>query len=177
MSIYVLDSSAIINYLNRYYAPGLQLYTTNSVLIEVKSLLSQLRLEYLLSRGELRVRDPSKDAINKVKEIAQYTGDLFKLSRTDIDVIALALDLRKLGFKVIIVTDDYAIMNLASKLSIPFKSALMSPISEYRERILMCPTCGYRVRLSSQNESIPSSCPRCGSDLRFFVKRRRRLNN
>ncbi len=178
MKVYVLDTSAIINYLNRYYAPGLQYYTTNSVLSEIKSTLSQLRLEYSLSKGELRIHDPSPEILKEVLENAKRTGDFFKLSSTDIEVVALAFELKKYGHDVVIVTDDYAIMNLSLRLKIPFKPALMSPISEYREVTLMCPVCKYKAKLSlNENTHIIPTCPRCGTELKLIIRKRRRLNS
>ncbi|MCD6508996.1 MAG: nucleotide-binding protein [Thermoprotei archaeon] len=175
MRIYVLDSSAIINYLNRYYAPGLCYYTTNSVLEEVKSSLSRIRLECSMLRGELRILDPTPEDIEEVVKNAKRTGDFFKLSKTDIEVLALALRLKRGGGDVVIITDDYAIMNLSIRLRVPFKPALMSPISEYREVILVCPVCHYKVRIDEEGGQ-GVVCPLCGTELKLVIRRRKRIH-
>jgi len=106
-----------------------------------------------------------------VKLIASFSGDLHYLSKADIQVLALGLEFKTLGHKTIIVTDDYAIQNLAKQLSIEFKSILTLGIRRHLQWIRYCPGC-YTKYESSYNDR---RCEKCGLELkRKSVKAKKR---
>src|SRR4030042_5690148 len=80
----VLDTSAII-YLNDFRKFD-EIITVQEVVEEVKDKVSSMKLSGL----RFKVVEPSKEEIDEIKKIAKETGDLEKLSITDIKVLALA---------------------------------------------------------------------------------------
>ena len=91
----------------------------------------------------------------EIKNAARKTGDLEKLSETDIDVLALA---KELG--VTLVSDDYNIQNVAEKIGIKYISVFNKRISKFFVWRKYCPAC--KKYLGSElNE-----CPTCGTALK-----------
>ncbi len=142
--MYVVDSSAIIAGIK---PPPEEVIIPPSVLNEIKDLPPDIWL--------YQVVEPDSKFIEKVVEIAKRTGDYNVLSPTDIDVIALALQ-----EKATIITDDYAIQNVASFLGLKFESGEMRGIKEKRRWKWKCESCG---RYFSK---FHETCPVCGGRLR-----------
>jgi UPF0271 protein len=110
---YVLDSTAF--YAGIPYQGSGRYYTTYLVLEEVKH--HNVGSSFLHSR--VHVTEPSLDSINRVKTTGMKTGDLGALSQTDVSLLALALDLSQTEGGVSLVSDDFAVRNVANVLSIP----------------------------------------------------------
>jgi len=109
------DTGAIITGLpRRLYTTH---YTTPSVILEVKDPQSRAILEEALSTGRLQVLDPAPEYVEKAKTIAGQAGVLSRLSRTDIEVLALALQLAlESGHgKTYLATDDLRLQEAAEK--------------------------------------------------------------
>ena len=88
----ILDTSAIFSG-KSLNINDLTLITTNSVLDEIKPGGKDYRnLQFLLEKG-LLIFEPTKESINYIIDISKKTGDKSRLSKTDIDILALALDL------------------------------------------------------------------------------------
>ena len=92
-------------------------FTTPKVVEEVKDPESRLFLESLISAGKVKVLVPSKESVEAVMEAARKTGELNELSEADVEVLALAYEL-----KATLLTDDYNLQNIAKTLRIPFKT-------------------------------------------------------
>lgn len=155
--VFVLDTSAII----AGFTPSLEKpnqYTVPKVLQEARTLSTRLKLETAISAGQMQVNEPSQEALEKVKEKIERTRD--RVSDTDIQILALAQELKKSGKKPEIMTDDYAIQNLAELLNIKYTQVGKPGISDVYEWEKECPACG-RV----YKEDI-SKCKVCGSKLR-----------
>jgi UPF0271 protein len=109
----VLDTSAL------FYGKDLpgdyELVITPGVVRELDREGMGQRLEMLMAT-RIRVSSPSKRSVDRVRRCASETGDNRRVSETDIEVLALALDL---GYEI--VTDDYSIQNLAAVLGVPCK--------------------------------------------------------
>ena len=102
----------------------------------------------------------SMEAIGKVRGAAETTGDISRLSDTDIDVLALALEL-----DAIILTDDYSIQNLARILHVKYQEGVESGIREVFEWNYKCTGCARTY----ENEL--AECPICGSKLKMVRKK------
>lgn len=165
MEVYVLDTSGIVHLLTAHLLTSVPCYTVPEVLQEVRSRCSQYLLEVLEERRVLEVRDPSPEYVRRVSEVARRTGDLGKFSRTDLKVVALALELRDEGYEVTVLTDDYSIMNVLAHLGIRYRPVRTRGIREVRTWITYCSSCGRPVPPES------STCPYCGSST---VRRRPR---
>lgn len=158
-NIYVMDTSGFIK--GTGYADGAMI-TVPGVVDELIDSSSRLRFDLLLERG-LTVESPSKNSIERVRSVAVSTGDVSVLSATDLDVLAKALEL-SIGNTVILITDDYAVQNVAAWLCIHYTSAGSEGITRTIRWELKCRGCGFVVKSGSE-------CPVCGSEVRRFRTR------
>ncbi|WP_456366774.1 type II toxin-antitoxin system VapC family toxin [Thermococcus sp.] len=137
--------------------------TTPKVVEEVKDPESRLFLEGLISAGKIRVLVPSRESVEAVKDAARKTGELGELSDADIEVLALAYELKGVLF-----TDDYNLQNIARTLGLEFKT-LKRGIRRVIRWNYVCIGCGKRFK-----EMPPGGvCPDCGSPVRLIPRRRR----
>ncbi len=116
----VLDTSAII-YLNDFRSFN-EILSVEEVLEEVKDKISRIKLSAL----NLKVEEPKEKFLEEVKRIATETGDIEKLSSTDLKVLALARE-----ENCTIISDDRNIQNVAKKLGIKFISIFNKKISKF----------------------------------------------
>ncbi len=158
MKGYVLDSSAL--FYGKDIPPGFECVITPGVAEELQKEDLRQRLE-LLFETSLRIASPSDRSVEKVKEKAKETGDLRRLSQTDIGVIALAMDL---GYELI--SDDYSIQNVARVVGVPCRGMEQKGIREVFRWKAKCKGCG-KVFDADVRE-----CDVCGSETR--TKRDRR---
>ena len=100
----------------------------------------------------MRLETPSDEAVRAVRDAAKDTGDASVLSETDTRLIALAHD-----EEATLVTDDYAMQNVASRLGLETRGAGKDEIEEERDWRYQCVGCG-RV----YDEKKP--CEVCGSE-------------
>lgn len=121
-----------------------------------------MRLKIALKNGKIDLRRPSKQYIKTVKERASEIGDAYLLSDTDIDLLAIALELKTQGYNPKIVTDDYSIQNVASRLNIIFVSVTTSGITLVFKWRRYCPGC-YK-KYSSKHKL--NFCSICGTKLK-----------
>lgn len=134
--------------------------TTQAVFDEIKHIKqSHDAIEALLDTGSLQVIDPDKDSIEKAGAAAKKTGDYQKLSKADLSIIALALQL-----KTTLLTDDYAVANVAVSLKIPVQSSSSKGIKETRKWIAYCSACGRAFGPDTKE------CPLCGNRLKRKYK-------
>ncbi|WP_457751567.1 type II toxin-antitoxin system VapC family toxin [Thermococcus sp.] len=139
-------------------------FTTPKVVEEVKDPESKLFLESLISAGKVKVLVPSKESVEAVREAARKTGELNELSDADLEVLALAYEL-----KATLLTDDYNLQNIAKTLGIPFKT-LKRGIKRVIRWNYVCIGCGKRF-----SEMPPEGvCPDCGSPVRLIPSRKRK---
>ena len=134
--------------------------TTQAVFDEVKHIKkSHGAIEALIDAGSLQVIDSDKDSIEKAKVAARKTGDYQKLSQADFTILALALQL-----ETTLLTDDYAVANVAAALKIPVESSSSKGIRETRKWIAYCSACGKAFGPTAKE------CPLCGNKLRRKYK-------
>ncbi|MDX1535127.1 MAG: nucleotide-binding protein, partial [Thermoplasmata archaeon] len=114
----VLDTSAILSGMD--FAGDV--YVPSSVLREARTAGLDPRLEAVLETKS-RVFEPRKRDLVRVSEASLETGDAASLSPTDREVLALALQL-----EAAVVTDDYAMKNVADRLGVPYQPALLPGI-------------------------------------------------
>jgi len=151
---YVLDTSAIL--------AGVELenaYTTTEIAREIKEEGFKLRLKIALDEGRMALQEPSARAVKDVEEAAEMTGDIAKLSRADRGILALALDMG-----ATLVTDDYAIQNLARVLGVKYRGVKERGIREVFHWKKVCRGCRREYPLDYSQ-----SCEVCGS--RVAVRR------
>ena len=132
------------------------LVTTPGVISELADLRSKCRYEALLAAG-LCVLEPSQKSLEKIRIAARSVGDAEVLSATDTGILALALDVGG-----VLLTDDFAIQNVALALGITVK-----PIQQRRAKRrawrFRCSACG-------KNAAEPGICEVCGSQIKRTIK-------
>lgn len=157
-SRYALDAGAF--YAGIPFLSSGNYCTTQAVFYEVRHIKKSYgAIEALLDSGSLQLIDPDKGSIEKAKAAAKKTGDYQKLSQADVSIIALALQL-----ETTLLTDDYAVANVATTLKIPVDSSSSKGIKETRKWIAYCSACGRAFGPDAKE------CPLCGNKLRRKYK-------
>ena len=123
-----------------------------------------------IENGKIEVRSPLKKYQIEAKKIANNIGDSHLLSETDLDLLALALELKRTGANPKIVTDDYSMQNVASQMKIEFIPLSTSGIKQVLEWARYCPAC-YKKYTGNYNSSI---CSICGTKLKRKPTRKER---
>ena len=152
---YVLDSTAF--YAGIPYQGSGRYFTTYLVLQEVK----HHSVGSSLIHTRVQVTEPSPESLTRVKTTASKTGDLGALSQTDMSLLALALDLSTVEGGVSLVSDDFAVRNVAEVLSIPLAQTSMKG-GEWKNITwkIYCRGCGREYT----NPKL-TVCPVCGTQL------------
>ena len=111
--------------------------------------------------------EPSPDSISRVKTTAIKTGDAGALSQTDTSLLALALDLSRMEGGVSLVSDDFAVRNVAKVLSIPLaQTSIKGGTWKDVAWKIYCRGCGKEYT----NPKL-TICPVCGTQLARKVTR------
>jgi UPF0271 protein len=116
--MFITDASFII--LNWNHLSRLQnIFIVPKVYHEIKNRLSKSVLDILIGKNVKIVR-PKNASIESAKISASETGDIVRCSATDIEIIALAIEFKEKHLNFSVLTDDYSIQNVLTKLGIPF---------------------------------------------------------
>jgi len=118
--VLVLDTAAFLAAV-QLLTYGIELYAPITVIEEVKDFESLHRLHLTEAIERVRIENPTNTFASKAVEIAKSYGVLEKLSKTDLDVFALALQLSSQGYEVIVLTDDYVLQLVLAKLGLGFR--------------------------------------------------------
>lgn len=132
--------------------------------------MAWVRFKTAMENGRLKVKMPENTFIEKAKTSAAVVGDSFFLSETDLQVLALALQLKMHGFTPLVVTDDYSIQNVAKHIGIEYASLATFGIHTILKWVRYCPACrkkyppDYKFR----------TCEVCGTELKRKPSKLRR---
>ena len=149
----IIDASAF--YAGIPFRSSNEFYTTSLIFDEIKHIKKNHdAIDILLATNRLKIQDPSSEFIDIAIEESKKTGDFNQLSKQDISLIALCLQL-----KGELITDDFAISNLAKNLDIKVSPLMTSGIKDVGIWIFYCPGC-------RKNFDSGSECPSCGSILK-----------
>jgi UPF0271 protein len=153
----VLDTSAII-YLNDFRKFD-EILIVQEVIEEVKDKISSMKLSGL----KFKIVEPYKTSIEEIKKVAKVTGDLEKLSATDIKVLALAKEKNST-----IISDDRCVQNIAEKLNIKYISIFNKKITNLITWKKYCRSC----RKIYDGKDV---CPVCGNKLARIPSESRKI--
>ncbi len=145
--MYILDTCAFFTQKH----PEGEFLTVPGIKKEIINKQSRQYYENMLSR-KLKIMKANEQSYNIVKEQAKETGDYGVLSNIDLDIIALGYESRG-----IIVTDDFAIQNVALSLEIDFVSCSNKAITEKRIWKYKCTACHHKEKEKRID------CPICGN--------------
>ena len=157
MTYYIADSAVFIM---GYPVEYPLLITVPSVVNELKSSEAAMRFDLAREDGA-RVEMPQPGMIDEVLGMAEHTRDVEELSTTDVDILAKALERKD---DATLLTDDYAVQNVAVMLGIEVKPVAQKKIRDILVWEKQCVGC--RKRFDDGD-----ICPICGSELK---KRRKR---
>jgi len=146
--MYVLDSSAFIN----EYHTEEPVATVPMVREELED-ESAYRYDAMEGSG-MHIHIPEEETVDRIRRAADETGDLAELSETDVRLLAASFELDGR-----LVTDDYAMQNVADKLEVSVEVIDREGIAEQRDWLFQCSGCG---REFDENHD---RCPICGSSL------------
>jgi UPF0271 protein len=158
----VLDTSAFLAGFDPFSVSESQV-TVPKVEDEIRTnSMTWVRFKTAVENGKLKVRAPSEDFWKRGKVAASKVGDSFFLSETDMQILALALELEAEGCTPQIVTDDYSIQNVATQVGIEFVSLATFGIRRLLEWVRYCPAC-HREYPANYNAT---QCQVCGTALK-----------
>ncbi len=165
--LFILDTSAMLSG-KPLTIEMTQAVTPSGVSHELQPGGRDYRSFLFLQEKGLSIRDPTKGSIKKIHTVATESGDIGRLSKADIDVLALALDLQK-DHDVTIITDDYSIQNVSHILRIPFEPMSQSGITKRFKWNWRCSGCGKIYT------TYTSTCPICGASTKQVVVKKKSL--
>lgn len=157
----VLDTSAFIAGFDPF-GIGEEQVTTPKVENEIRDALTSLRFSTAIESGKLKVIMPSQEFLDKAKAYATTVGDSFFLSETDMQLLAVALELKARGDNPQIVTDDYSIQNVATQMGLRFVSLATFGIRRLLTWVRYCPACRKEYPANFKAKT----CRVCGTDLK-----------
>jgi UPF0271 protein len=157
----VLDTSAFVVGLDPSSISEDQ-YTVPMVREEIiEGTMPWVRFKTAIGSGKLKVRKPERTFLEKVKATAANAGETL-LSETDLQVLALALQLKMHGYSPLIATDDYSIQNVANLMGIEFTSLATFGIRFQLKWIRYCPACHRKYPAEYKSKK----CKVCGTELK-----------
>ena len=146
--MYVLDASAFIH---EYHTTE----PTATIPMVREELTDEPAYRFDAMEGSgMHIQIPEDETVERVRRAANGTGDLGTLSDTDVRLIAAALELSGT-----LVTDDYAIQNVAGTFDVEVDVIAQDGIDERREWLFQCQGCGREF------DERMDRCPICGSGL------------
>ena len=149
----ILDASAF--YAGIPFSTTDEFFTTSLIFDEIKHIKKNHdAIGTLMVTKRLKISDPDAEFIDKIKVASKKTGDFNQLSKQDISVIALCLQMNGE-----IITDDFAISNVAKNLNLKVSPLMTSGINDVGNWIHYCPGC-------KKNFESGSECPLCGTQLK-----------
>ncbi len=146
--MYVLDASAFIHE-----------YHTDESIASIPLVREELEDEHAyrfdaLEGSGMHLHIPEEETVDRIERAARETGDYDELSETDIRLVSAAFEL-----DATLVTDDYAMQNVAEKLGVALEVIARDGIDEQRDWRFQCAGCGREF------DEHHDRCPICGTDL------------
>jgi UPF0271 protein len=167
----VLDTSAFIAGFDPLAVPERQ-YTVPEVRRELAAgSMPWMRFNAAVENRKLMVRKPEDSYLQEILEASRKVGDVRYLSEADLQVLALALELKSRGLSPLIVTDDYSIQNVANKIDVEFSSLMTFGIKFRFKWIIYCPACYHKYPPDYKYKI----CEVCGTELKRKPKKKTRL--
>jgi len=149
----ILDASAF--YAGVPFRSSNDCYTTSLVYDEIKHIKKNHdAIGTLLETNRLKIREPDKESTKTAIMAAKDTGDFPQLSKQDISIIALCIEMNGE-----IISDDFAISNVAKNLGLKISPIMTQGIKDVGRWIHYCPGC----RTNHTNGKV---CPACGTPLK-----------
>jgi len=165
--VMVLDTSAFLAGLDPFSLCEDQV-TVPAVEAEIqRSSIVCTRFRTAIENGKVKIRAPHEEFVNGAKTFARKLGDSYLLSEADCQLLALALELKAEGCEPKIVTDDYSIQNVATKMGVEFLALATFGIKRLLEWMRYCPGCHKEYAADCKTKE----CLVCGTKLKRKPRR------
>ncbi len=153
MDFRILDASAF--YAGVPFRTSEDCFTTSLVYYEIKHIKrNHDALGTLLETNRLKIREPDSESTKRAIKASKETGDFPQLSKQDISIIALCIEMNGQ-----IISDDFAISNVAKNLGLGILPIMTKGIKDVGKWVHYCPGC-------RTNHSSGTECPACGTPLK-----------
>ncbi|MCD6445418.1 ribonuclease VapC [Candidatus Bathyarchaeota archaeon] len=160
--VIVLDTSAFLAGFDPFSVKEEE-YTVPSVGKEMSERsIAWVRFKTAVENGKLKVKKPEPIFLMEAEKASKNVGDKFFLSKADLQVLALAKELKAHGYSPVIATDDYSIQNVADSMEIKFVSLATFGIRFRLKWIRYCPACHKKYPPDYKYET----CEVCGAKLK-----------
>ncbi|MEM4663061.1 MAG: PIN domain-containing protein [Candidatus Diapherotrites archaeon] len=159
--LYVLDASALINNPFFSFSKRNKYACTLEVLEELRSFEVKALAENALKMNLLRVYKPKHKYKKGAEKLAKKYG-FERLSKADLSIIALALQLKKERKRFVVITDDYSIQNFLAMRKINYWAPVQGTIKEVISFEKFCPVC---MKIFNKTPK-KNECPDCGVKLK-----------
>ena len=170
LRVIVLDTSAFLAGFDPF-SLGDEQVTVPKVEEEIlRNSMIKMRFQTAVESGKVKVKAPTEEFTKEAKASASKVGDSFKLSEADMQLLALALELKAQGYTPQIVTDDYSIQNVATQLDMEFLALATFGIKRLLEWIRYCPACHRQYPADCKFKE----CQVCGTELKRKPKRQQK---
>ena len=156
---FILDATALRS--GMMLSGEFEWYTTSSVMAEIGKGRQAKDLD-LLKDISINTVEPGQKYIAEIREAAEKTGDIGRLSIPDIEILALAMELDGT-----LLTDDYSIQNVAKVLNVEYRSGGQKGIKKIIHWTWRCKGCGRFF----DEEPKGLECGICGSEVRTVRKK------
>ena len=156
----VLDTTA-------FYA-GVPYTNTTENLVTTPDVISEVsneRTRTLIALSKINVLQGTPANLKTVKDAASKTGDN-AMTPADLSVLALCLSIREEGNEPVLLSDDFAVENVASRLGIKARPLMTNGIKTATEWVFFCPACGKKYQKQR------SDCLVCGTKLEKRLKKK-----
>lgn len=164
MASRVLDATSF--YAGVPFSSQEQSFTTPLVFEEIKHIKkSHDAVQTLIDLDRLKIIEPEEKFTKFILEESKHTGDLSELSKEDMSVLALCVQLNGE-----LVTDDYTVSNVARHLNLKVIPIMTKGISKVLDSVYSCPACNKSFKKMSD-------CPICGSKLKKKSAQRKSSSN
>lgn len=160
----VLDATSF--YAGIPFSSQEQSFTTPLVFEEIKHIKkSHDAVQTLIDLDRLKIIEPDQENINFILTKAKNTGDFYDLSKEDVSVLALCVQLN-----AELITDDYTVSNVAKHLNLKVIPIMTKGISKILDSVYFCPACDKIFQKIS-------NCTICGSKLKKKSSERKSSSN
>ena len=165
--IIVLDTSAFL--------AGFDPFSLNEEQVTVPAVEEEIRRNSIIctrfrtaiENGKLKVKKPHPEFLRSAQDFSSKLGDSYLLSNADNQLLALCLELKAEGYLPQIVTDDYSIQNVATKVGVQFSALATFGIKRLLEWIRYCPACHRKYPADCKS----NECLVCGTQLKRKPRR------
>ncbi|MFQ5710183.1 MAG: NOB1 family endonuclease [Candidatus Geothermarchaeales archaeon] len=149
---YVVDVAGLTLHIR-----GGSLYTTPQIIGEVRESLREALIRSRVEGRAIIIREAEPKYVKRALAEADKMGDRRVLSEADVSLLALFLEMCDQGEGPVLLTDDYALQNIASSLGLEVQTIVGRKIREIIIWKVYCPLCNKSFSPDFRGDR----CPEC----------------